>query len=192
MKASVVSFALLTALAFTLSGCGPKEDKPPVPKVTSTTPAQSAAHTVSGLPKLGTAPRWELRDVNGSTLTSEQLKGKIVVVDFWATWCGPCRVEIPGYIELTKQYGKDVTVVGVSLDTVATDIVKAFAEKNGINYPIVMADDAVQAAFGPIEAIPTTFLIDRAGQIRDRKQGVQHKDAYEKKIVALLQEQPGT
>jgi thiol-disulfide isomerase/thioredoxin len=139
------------------------------------------------LPILGPAPGWKLQDVNGRAVSSDQFKGKVVVVDFWATWCPPCREEIPGYIALQKKYGADqLAIVGVSLDQAGPGVVKAFIEKNGVNYPMVMGDDAVQSAFGGMEAIPTTFLIDRAGQIRDRKVGSMPTADYEQKIVALL------
>lgn len=139
------------------------------------------------LPVVAPAPAWKLTDIEGKTVTSDQFKGKVLVVDFWATWCGPCRQEIPGYIDLVKKYGKDgLVIVGVSMDQAGVEVVKAFAKKNAMNYPIVMGDDDVVAAFGGMEAIPTTFLIDRSGKIRDRKLGAEPTAEYEKKIVSLL------
>jgi peroxiredoxin len=88
---------------------------------------------------------------------------------------------------LVKKYGKDgLVIVGVSLDQAGPSVVKTYAEKTGVNYPLVMGDDEVVAAFGGMEAIPTTFLIDRDGKIRDRKVGAEPTADYEKKIVALL------
>jgi len=151
------------------------------------TPAPAASTAVMALPKLGPAPKWTLKDLNGADVSSEQFKGKVVVVDFWATWCPPCREEIPGYIELANKYGKDgLVIVGVSLDQAGVDVVKAFAARSKITYPLVMGDDAAVAAFGGVEALPTTFLIDRDGQVRDRKVGMVEKEDYEKRILAVL------
>ena len=136
------------------------------------------------------APRWTLTDVNGVEVKSEDLKGKVVVVDFWATWCAPCRVEIPGYIALQKKYeSQGLVIVGMSVDAQGPGVVKKFIEQHGINYRIVMANDDVQAAFGGAEgltAIPTTFIIDRTGKIRDRKVGAEHTDAFEARLVQYL------
>lgn len=167
-----------------LTACSPKrEDKPPVPKATA------EVKPAASLPKIGAAPQWSLKDLDGKVVSSVDLKGKVVVIDFWATWCPPCRDEIPGYVELQKQYGKDgLVIVGASADEAGPAVVKDFAKKMGINYTMLMADEAVSSAFGGIEALPTTFLIDRNGQIRDRKVGKEHKAEYEQKILAVLNE----
>ncbi|HWA86827.1 MAG TPA: TlpA disulfide reductase family protein [Opitutus sp.] len=136
------------------------------------------------------APDWRLKDVNGNVVSAAQFKGKVVVVDFWATWCGPCRMEIPGYVKLQKKYAKDgLVIVGMSVDQQGPGVVKEFIAQHGVDYQIVMADDAVEEAFGgdqPIEAIPTTFIIDRDGKIRDRKMGAEETAEYEKTILQYL------
>ena len=120
-------------------------------------------------------------------ISSEQFKGKVVVVDFWATWCAPCRSEMPGYVALQKQYGPDgLVIIGVSTDQDGPAVVKAFIQKYGISYQVVMSNSDVEAAFGGMDAIPTTFLIDRAGMIRDKKVGAEPTASYEKRILALL------
>ena len=134
------------------------------------------------------APAWKLADLDGHEIGSAQFKGKVVVVDFWATWCVPCIGEIPGYIALEKKYGAEgLVIVGISLDQRGPGPVRKFAAAHGMNYIIAMADDSVVGAFGGIEAIPTTFLIDRAGRIVHRKKGAVPREEYEKLVRQVLQ-----
>lgn len=145
------------------------------------------AETVAPVP----APAWTLKDVDGHAVKSDQFKGKVVVVDFWATWCGPCRTEIPGYVALQKKYGREkLAVIGMSLDQQGPGVVKKFIQKNKVDYQIVMADDAVVTAFGGpegIQYIPTTFIIDRDGRIRDRKSGAESTAEFEQRLAKILE-----
>ncbi|MBI5684663.1 MAG: TlpA family protein disulfide reductase [Verrucomicrobia bacterium] len=117
----------------------------------------------------------------------ESLKGKVVIVDFWATWCPPCRQEIPGFIELQKQYGdKGLVVVGLSLDD-ETETVKEFCKTQKVNYPVFVVGQDTTAAWGNIEAIPTTFILDKAGKkVGAPRVGYHSKEAFEKEITPLL------
>lgn len=176
------TFVSVVALMLGTAACKKKDDAPPVPKVVK-------AADLSTLPKLGPAPAWKLQDLNGKPVTLAELKGKVVVLDFWATWCGPCRMEIPGYIEMTKKYAKDgLVIVGASVDQGGPEVVKPFADKMGINYLMVMADEKTAMAYGATEAIPTTIIIDRAGQVRHRKVGAEEPSEYEPKVLAILRE----
>jgi peroxiredoxin len=133
------------------------------------------------------APEWSLKDVDGKTVRSADFKGKVVILDFWATWCGPCRVEIPNFIALQKQYEKQgLVVVGLSVDEDGAKAVRPFAQKLGLNYPVVLADEKTQEAFGGIEAVPTTFIIDREGRIVKEHMGFADKDEFEHEIKPLL------
>jgi thiol-disulfide isomerase/thioredoxin len=134
------------------------------------------------------APVWTLKDTDGKDVASSQFKGKVVVVDFWATWCPPCRTEIPGYVALQKKYAdQGLVFVGISVDgddSIAA--VKAFVKQFKINYVIVMADDKIQDSFGVTQGYPTTFIIDRDGVVRNRKVGRESTPDYEKEILAVL------
>ncbi len=141
----------------------------------------------SALPVLGKVPAWTLRDVDGREVKSSDFKGKVVVIDFWATWCPPCRKEIPDYIALQKKYAeRGLVILGFSMDEGPASDVKAFGVKMKVNYPLLMADGAVAEAFGGIEGLPTAFVIDREGNIRHRKVGLSDPAAYEKLIASLL------
>ena len=133
------------------------------------------------------APGWKLKDVDGKPVDLSEFRGKVVILDFWATWCPPCRTEIPGYIVLQKKYASDgLVVIGVSVDTDGTGPVKKFVKDFGINYRIVMADDDIQNSYGPLLGYPTTFIIDRDGVIRDKKLGRMPAAEFEKKVLAVL------
>jgi len=140
------------------------------------------------------APAWTLRDVDGKPVPFSQFKGKVVVVDFWATWCPPCRTEIPGYVALQKKYGAEGLVfIGISVDgDDQIPAVRAFVKQFNINYLIVMADDTIQDSFHINQGYPTTFIIDREGQIRNKKVGREPTADYEKEILAVLRPPAGS
>lgn len=133
------------------------------------------------------APAWTLKDLDGKPVSFSQFKGKVVVIDFWATWCGPCLTEIPGYIELQNKYGKDgLVVIGISIDSIKAKDVAKFAKKKSMNYTIVMADDEIMATFGNFTMIPTTFLINREGRIIHQKSGQWKHEEYEALVKKAL------
>ena len=133
------------------------------------------------------APDWNLSDVDGKPVKLSDFKGKVVILDFWATWCPPCRAEIPGFVALQRKYAdKGFTVIGVSLDEQGPSVVKPFMARLGINYPVVMGDQKTVGAYGGIAAIPTTFVIDRQGNIVNVYQGFTDQDTFESVIGPLL------
>jgi peroxiredoxin len=134
------------------------------------------------------APDFALKDVNGHTVKLSDYRGKVVLLDFWATWCGPCKIEIPWFQEFERQ-NKDrgFAVIGVAMDDEGWDVVKPFARERGINYRLVIGDDSVAQQFGGVEALPTTFLIDREGRIASVHIGLSGKRDFEDGIQELLQ-----
>lgn len=130
---------------------------------------------------------WQLTDLDGKTVKSSDFRGKVVILDFWATWCLPCRVEIPHFVELQKQYGdKGLVVIGVSLDEQEPKVVKKFVKQFGMNYPVVVGNEKIAEAYGGIDGIPTAFVIDRQGRIVRGYIGYNDKAAFEKEIQSLL------
>lgn len=133
------------------------------------------------------APDWTLKDVDGHDVSFDQFRGKVVIVDFWATWCVPCRHEVPGYVALQEKYRADgLVVIGISVDRQGPPAVKKFMAAYKVNYLMVMADDDVAEKFGGMSNFPTTFLIDRDGLIRDRKEGVVDQAEYERRVLKYL------
>lgn len=132
------------------------------------------------------APEFSLPDVNGKPVKLSDYKGKVVIVDFWATWCPPCRKGIPDLISLQKEFGKDIVVIGISLDTDTKSDVAPFIKNMGINYPVAYGNLEVTQMYGNVEAIPTSFVIDKQGNIVDKHVGLVSKDAYTSVIKQLL------
>jgi thiol-disulfide isomerase/thioredoxin len=151
------------------------------------TSACGRRETTAPLPVLKAAPAWTLKDVNGREVKSADFKGKVVVVDFWATWCAPCRKEMPLYDALQKKYAdRGLVILGFSLDDLEPSEVKQVGEQLKVGYPLIMADTDIADSFGSFEKMPTAFLIDREGNIRHMKSWELEVAEYEKLIVSLL------
>ncbi|HXP86150.1 MAG TPA: redoxin domain-containing protein [Bryobacteraceae bacterium] len=134
------------------------------------------------------APDFALKDATGATVKLSNLKGKVVLLNFWATWCGPCKVEIPWFIEFQQTYkDRNFTVVGVSMDDDGWASVKPYVTEKKINYRIVIGDDMLAKVYGGVESLPTTFVIDRFGRIASSHVGLISKKQYENEIQRLLE-----
>jgi peroxiredoxin len=134
------------------------------------------------------APDFSLQSIEGKTLHLSDLRGKAVVVNFWATWCQPCKIEMPWFVELQKQYGPEgLQIVGISADEDTTaDELGKFTKEMGINYPILLGKEEVEQAYGGIQFLPVTVFVDRDGKIVDKVYGLKGRAEIEDNIKKSL------
>ena len=128
-----------------------------------------------------------LKDMNGADVNLASFKGKVVLINFWATWCGPCRAEIPSLVELQDKYRDDLTILGVSIDDPAEKL-KPYADEFKMNYPVLVGNghQDMQDAFGPLFGIPVSVIVGRDGRIAKKHSGIATKEQFEREIKALL------
>jgi len=131
------------------------------------------------------APDFQLKDLAGRDLSLASAKGKVVFLNFWATWCGPCRAEIPSLIELQNRYNDRLQIIGLADDD-DPDTVKHVVESEGINFPVAMVTDKVRFDYGGVSALPTVFVIDSEGRIVQKHVGLFNPALYETEVRALL------
>lgn len=170
------------------------ESAPAATLVADVTPAASHASTDpavdTGACMANAKPAnfdFTMKDLAGKDVALSSFKGKVVLLNFWATWCGPCKAEIPGFVELQEKYKDKLVIVGFSVDDPA-DKAKAFADEYKINYPILLGEgrEDVQDSYGPIWGIPASFLISKDGKVCRKHMGIAPKAVFEKEIVALM------
>lgn len=134
------------------------------------------------------APNFSLKDENGKTVQLSDYRGKVVLLNFWATWCGPCKMEIPWFVEFERKHkDQGFAVVGISMDEDGWQAVKPFVSHAGINYRILMGDDSTAQIYGGVDSLPTTFMIDRDGKIAAVHLGLVSKSTYENDLLQLFQ-----
>lgn len=130
-------------------------------------------------------PAFLVNDIAGNPVSSASWKGKVVLLNFWATWCPPCRAEVPVLIDLASRYKDRVQIVGVSLDDEPGDV-KQFVNDEGINYPVVMASREIVAEYGGVPALPTLFVVNPDGKVVQKHEGLYSRELYETEIRLLL------
>jgi peroxiredoxin len=137
------------------------------------------------------APAFQLTTLDGKVITSDQLRGKVVLLNFWASWCPPCRFEMPGFESVYEnKKSQDFVVIGVSMDNGSPASVNRFLAENHITYPVAMATGDIVEAYGNVNLLPTSFLIDKEGRIRNQVQGIFASVALDQAVNRLLAE-PG-
>jgi cytochrome c biogenesis protein CcmG/thiol:disulfide interchange protein DsbE len=178
MMNSLAAVILISAISM---GCGKSESKS---TDLSTSSASLESENVSSYPK---APEFTLQNLNGDEVKLSDFSGKLVFVNFWATWCPPCRAEIPGFIKMYDKYkDQGLEIIGISTDREGKEIVKQFVEKNKVNYPVLMYDMKVISAYGGITGIPTTFIVNQKGEIVNKYVGFPGDEAFEEEIKKWL------
>jgi cytochrome c biogenesis protein CcmG/thiol:disulfide interchange protein DsbE len=132
------------------------------------------------------APDFKLTGLDGKPITLAGSKGQVILLNFWATWCGPCRAEIPDLVELQNKYKDRLQILGLVVDDDDQDAIKEFAEKFGINYPVAIAGNDIRFQYGGIAALPTSFVLDAEGRIVQKHEGLRDPLLYETEIRSLL------
>ena len=147
-------------------------------------PSEKATSQLKGQ----SAPEFALQSLDGKTVHLSDFRGKAVLLNFWATWCEPCKIEMPWFVELQKQYAPEgLQIVGVAMDDAAEKDIADFATKMGVNYPVLIGKEEVGNAYGGLPFLPTTFYIDRDGKVVDKVFGLKGRAEIEdlvKKIVS--------
>jgi peroxiredoxin len=139
------------------------------------------------------APDFTLNTPDGKAMKLSDFHGKAVLLNFWATWCEPCKVEMPWFVDLQKKYGpQGLQVIGVAMDDAGPNVIQSFAQKLGVNYPILVGKEEVGAAYGGIEYLPSTFYITRDGKVIDHVFGLASRSEIEANIEKALSQQVAT
>jgi cytochrome c biogenesis protein CcmG/thiol:disulfide interchange protein DsbE len=168
------SAALAAALLLSSCGFGPSASSDTV---------EAAANVEERKP----APEFTIKDGDGRDVSLSDFRGKVVLLNFWATWCGPCKIEMPWFIDFQRKYkDRGFSVVAVSLDEEGWDVVKPFAQDMKLNFPVLLGDNELAERFGGIRALPTTVIIDKEGRIYNTHTGLVSMSDYEDEIKKLL------
>src|SRR6266513_3062685 len=175
-----LGFAFLSLAAVGLVGCNQHSASPPQPKEKED--VITAGNIGSRL------PGFSLKDLQGRDISSTDLRRRVVLIDFWATWCQPCKKEMPGYQKLRDRYGsRGFAVIGLKFDTMMDmEDPVTFAKKLGVRYPLAVAADDLKQKLGGIEGLPTTMLYDRQGILRKRVIGFEYTNVIESELKPLL------
>ncbi len=132
------------------------------------------------------APDFKLTSTDGKPVTLADVRGKVVLLNFWATWCGPCRAEIPDFVALQERYKGHLQIIGLNVDDEDADEIQKYVTETGINYPVAMTSNEIRMQYGGIPALPTSFVLDTEGRVVQKHVGLWNPSVYETEIRALL------
>jgi peroxiredoxin len=165
---------LLVLVAVLAAGCGDVSHQASTEAAAAASPREDA-------------PDFTLKDIEDRDVTLSDYEGKVVLLNFWATWCGPCKIEMPWFVEFQQKYkDRGFSVIAVSMDEEGWDVVRPFLDDLKPNFPVVIGNDEMGDEFGGVVALPTTFIIDKEGKIASSHQGLVSKGDYEEEIEQLL------
>ena len=195
MRGIAIAVTAVALLAISIPFVWQPEDKvdassPVAADVTPAASHESSAETAACMADAKPA-NWDfkLKNLEGKEVALSSFKdpNKVVLLNFWATWCGPCKAEIPGFVELQEKYKDKLTIIGYSVDDTA-ELAKKYADEYKMNYPIVLGEgrEDVQDAYGPIWGIPASFIISKDGKVCRKHMGIAPKAVFEKEVVALM------
>ncbi len=174
MKNIYALSGLLILVTVFVAGCGDVSDQASTEAAAAASPREPA-------------PDFTLKDIEDRDVRLSDYEGKVVLLNFWATWCGPCKIEMPWFVEFQQKYkDRGFSVIAVSMDEEGWDVVRPFLEDLKPNFPVVIGNDEMGDEFGGVVALPTTFIIDKEGKIASSHQGLVSKGDYEEEIEELL------
>jgi len=165
---------LLAATMLAASGCGASAKTP------------QSGNVIRFVRNPDAAPEFQLDGLDGKPLSLASERGKVVLLNFWATWCGPCRAEIPDLIALQEKYAGKLQIIGLTVDEDDAEVVKEAVARTGINYPVAMTSPEIRIKYGGIAALPTSFVLDTQGRVVQKHEGLRDPLLYETEIRALL------
>ena len=181
MRRNAAAIVIIALVVVVMIYAGVKNSRPKVSAMIG-----NPQPLVYGQSKGKDAPDFALKDLDGKQVKLSDFRGKAVLLNFWATWCGPCQVEMPWFVDFQKQYGpQGLEIIGVALDDSGKDEIEKFAKKMGVNYTVLQGQDDVGDAYGAV-GLPTTFYIDRNGQIVDSASGLVSRSESEDNIKRAL------
>lgn len=184
MKRNAAVFAILVTAILAMLAAGRYLDR---------TRKQKGSPSMVGDVRGRTAPDFELATLDGRKVKLSDYRGKAVVLNFWATWCAPCKTEMPWFVDLQKQYGKEgLTVLGIAMDDTEPPKIAEFAHGLGVNYPVLLGTDKVAEDYGSVQYLPTTFYIDRNGKIASKTAGLLGRSQIEEDVKKVLESKPET
>jgi peroxiredoxin len=174
ISVKLASIAFVCCAALSITGC-------------NYTYSSSVKAAVKAESERKAAPDFNLKDADGKSVKLSDYRGKVVLLNFWATWCGPCKIEIPWFMDFEQKYkDKNFAVLGVSLDDDGWESVKPYLEQKKINYRVMIGTEQVAQLYGDVDSLPTTFMIDREGRVAAVHVGLVSKSDYLHDILELL------